>query len=179
MTGAQGWDGILDPDEEILWQGRPDPAIVLKVDSIVMTVFGLFFAGFALFWMVMAAQAGGFFWMFGLIHFAVGVGITFGAFLKKPLQNRRTWYSLSNKRAFIATDYPIRGRRLRSWPINGDTALSMDEGELSTITFATRAYRHKGRNRTRNIGFERIADGPHVYRLMRDIQRAERQEGRQ
>lgn len=171
-----GWDDILDPDEEILWQGRPDASLVVSAETVVTAIFGTAFAGFAFFWMVMAAQGGGFFWMFGLIHFSVGVAMAFGGFLRRPWQNSRTWYSLSNKRAFIATDYPIVGKRLRSYPINAGTSLSMDEGALATIHFATQTYTHKGRQRTRRIGFHRIADGPHVYRLMRDIQRHDREQ---
>ena len=113
--------------------------------------------------------------MFGLIHFTVGLSIMGGAFLKRPFQNRHTWYSLSNKRAFIATDYPIVGKRLHSYVIDAGTQLSMDEGALSSIHFATQTYSHKGRQRTRRIGFLRIPDGPHVYRLMRDIQRQSRE----
>lgn len=171
-----GWDGILAQDEHILWQGRPDPSLHFSAEGIAGLLFGLFFAGFALVWMILAATAGGLFWMFGLIHFSVGLSLAFGAFFKQPFLNRHTWYSLTNHRAFIATDLPFVGKRLRSYAIDAGTSLSMDEGPLSTLYFATEAYRHKGRSKTRRIGFNRIADGPHVYSLMRDIQRAPRSE---
>lgn len=170
-----GWVGILTPDEEILWQGRPDPSLRFTAEGIAGLLFGLFFAGFALVWMILAATAGGFFWMFGLIHFSVGLSVAFGAFFKRPFMNRHTWYSLSNQRAFIATDLPVLGKRLRSYAIDANTSLSMDEGPLSSIHFASETYRHKGRTKTRRIGFNTITDGAHVYALMRDIQRAHRQ----
>ena len=47
------------------------------VGARASALFGAAFAGFALFWMAMAAQAGGVFWMFGLIHFGVGVGLIY------------------------------------------------------------------------------------------------------
>ena len=97
--------------EEIIWQGHPVGGVSFKPAYIFTTVFGLFFAGFALFWMIMAAQAGGMFWAFGLIHFSVGIGIMLGPFVFLPYRNRHTWYSLSDHRAFIATDLPIQGRR--------------------------------------------------------------------
>ena len=74
-----GWDGILDDDEAIVWQGRPDGKVVFRPGNIIGFLFGLAFAIFALFWMILAASAGGFFWAFGLIHFSVGIGISFGA----------------------------------------------------------------------------------------------------
>jgi len=90
MSIPTGWGDILDPGETILWQGRPDGAMVLKLSNIVMLVFGLFFAGFALFWMVLAASAGGVFWMFGLIHFSVGIGIAFGALFWSAYRRRHS-----------------------------------------------------------------------------------------
>ena len=65
MTAPAGWEGILDTGETILWQGRPDGKIVLRPANTATFVFGLAFAGFALFWMIMASTAGGFFWAFG------------------------------------------------------------------------------------------------------------------
>ena len=173
---SNGWDNILDPDEQIIWQGRPDSAFRFTVGSIATAAFGTFFAGFALFWMIMASMGGGYFWMFGLIHFSVGVGIIVGAFVTRPLKNRRTWYSLSNKRAFIATDFPIQGRRLRSFPIGRDTSLTLNEGKFDDMYFATETYRKNNRTKTRRIGFESIKDGSQVYRMMRDMQRRDRQE---
>lgn len=178
MTAAQtdrrGWEHILDADEQILWQGRPDPTLRFTFAGLGSTLFGAAFSGFALFWMVMAAQAGGFFWMFGLIHFTVGIGIMGGGALLFPFKARHTWYTLSSKRAFIATDFPLRGRKLRDYPITPDTNLSLDEGARSSLHFASESYRRKSRNRTRRIGFERIEDGRRVYGMMRDIQRAQR-----
>ena len=171
------WDDILAPGEEIIWQGRPDSAFHVGPGGVAGALFGTFFAGFALFWMIMASGAGGMFWMFGLIHFSAGLGIVFTALLKTPLLHRRTWYSLSNQRAFVATDLPLVGKRLRSFPITRDSLLSLDEqGHLSTIKFATESYRHKNRTKTRRIGFERIENGRDVFALMRDIQRTQGQD---
>lgn len=175
---TQSWQGILHEDEEILWQGRPDTSLVLNLPAIGKFLFGLFFAGFALFWMVMAAMAGGFFWMFGLIHFSVGIAIMGSGFFWPGFKARYTWYSLSNRRAFIATHFPWSGRKLHSYPIKANSPLSLEEDDLSSVFFASENYRVKRGSRTRRIGFERITDGREVYHLMRDIQRADRQEDR-
>ncbi len=180
MTAAQtdrrGWENILDADEHILWQGRPDPTLRFAFAGLGRTMFGAAFAGFALFWMTMAAQGGGFFWMFGLIHFFAGIGVMGSGMFWPGIQAHHTWYSLSNQRAFIATDFPWSSRRLNSYPITDQSSLSFEEGPLTSIFFASEDYRRKGRTQTRRIGFERISDGRSVYNLMRDIQRTDRQE---
>ncbi|UXX81614.1 aspartate carbamoyltransferase catalytic subunit [Roseovarius pelagicus] len=169
-TGADGWAGILDPGETILWQDRPDSGFTLRPSQIGITLFGMAFAGFALFWMVMASQAGGGFWMFGLIHFSVGVGIIASALMWGPYRRRHTWYTLTDRRAFIATHLPVVGRRLKSYPITEDSVLDFQSGDLSTIIFHDERKRGKNGYYTVKIGFERIRDGEKVYRLMRDAQ---------
>lgn len=171
MNGIpEGWDGILDDGERILWQGRPDGAITLRAQNLIVMVFGLVFAGFALFWMIMASQTGGLFWMFGLVHFSVGAGIVFGAVGWNAFRRRRSWYTLTDRRAFVATDLPLMGRRLKSYPITADTVLVFEDGPLATVNFASATRRGKSGTYQVPVGFERIAEGREVYRMMRDIQ---------
>ena len=173
---ASDWEDILDKGEEILWQGRPDAAVHLRPSSIPTFVFGLFFAGFAVFWMVMAASSGGNFWMFGLIHFFVGLAVALSPFLWGPYKRRKTWYTLTNRRAIIATDLPLKGKQLRSFPITDDTVIDFSPGPLATISFATETRRgSKGRHYQVPIGFELIRDGGEVFKMMRDIQTRDRQ----
>jgi len=170
MSKTPGWEGILDPGETIIWQGRPDGAITLKPRNIMTLIFGIVFAGFALFWMTMAAQAGGGFWMFGLLHFSVGLGIIFAALFWGAYQRRHSWYTLTNTRALIATDMPLLGRKLKSWPIIADSVLELTQGPPDTVHFAEKTKRSKNGSYQVPIGFERIDDGREVFRLMRDIQ---------
>lgn len=168
---TSGWEGILNKDEKILWQGRPEGGYYLKPGNIPTFGFGLVFAGFALFWMIMAAQGGGGFWMFGLIHFSIGIGMSFGAVFYSAYKRRNSWYTLTDSRAFIAVDTPIKGRSLKSYPINHDTVLEYNQGPLATIYFTEIIKRgNKGRRYTVQIGFERISEGDEVYRLMRRVQ---------
>lgn len=166
-----GWEGILDPGERILWQGRPDQRLVFGGADLVNGIFGLFFAGFALVWMLIAAAGGGFFWTFGLLHFAVGLGIALGPSLWSMHRRRRTWYTLTDRRAFIATDTRFTGRTLRSWPIRPDTALTLAEGQPPSLWFAEELRRGKRGTFRVPVGFERIPDAPAVMALMRGIQR--------
>lgn len=168
---ASGWEGILDPGETILWQGRPDTRIVFDATTIIMGVAGAAFAGFALFWMVMAAQGGGYFWIFGLIHFSVGFGIMLWGPLGQPFIRARTWYTLTDRRAFIATNLPLTGRKLHTYPIGPTTPITFQEdGERATIHFATQQRRTRRGLRNEDVGFERISDGRAVLSLIRQVQ---------
>ncbi|NOX41976.1 MAG: aspartate carbamoyltransferase catalytic subunit [Alphaproteobacteria bacterium] len=166
-----GWDGILDPGEEIIWQGRPDGKIVMGIANIIGVIFGMFFAGVALIWMVAAASSGGLFWMFGMIHFTVGLGIAFAAVYMGAYKRRNSWYTLTNRRAFIAYHFSVVGKQLKSYPINEGTVLDFQDDELASIFFATeRRITRKG-SHTIKIGFERIANGRAVYAKFREIKR--------
>ena len=135
MTAPVGWEGILDEGEEILWQGRPDGQFVFRMGHIATSLFGLVFAGFALVWMILASQAGGFFWMFGLIHFSVGVGLSVGPPIWSVWSRRHTWYTLTNEHAFIATDIPMMGRKLKSYQIDRKTRVTFESGNPASIFF--------------------------------------------
>ncbi|MDJ0826403.1 MAG: aspartate carbamoyltransferase catalytic subunit [Rhodobacter sp.] len=171
MTVPAGWEGILDDGESILWQGRPGTRVVWRVAHTASLLFGLAFAGFALFWMIMASQAGGGFWMFGLIHFFVGLGVAFGPPYWSAWRRRHTWYTLTDRRAFIATDLPLQGRKLKSYPIDAKTPLDFQDGEKPSIYFAHTYRRTKNGSTRVPIGFERLVDGEAVYKLFRDVQR--------
>jgi len=166
-----GWDGILDPGEVILWQGRPDSVVTWTGANIAASVFGLVFSGFAVFWMVMASRAPGAFWMFGLIHFFAGLAIGIGPPFWSAWRRRHTWYTLTDRRAFIATDIPTQGRKLKSYPIEKSTAVEYRAGDPATIHFAHEYRRTKNGSRKVPIGFERIRDGEAAYRLFREVQR--------
>ena len=106
-----------------------------------------------------------------LPHFLVGAGMVWGAIWWPSFRRRRSWYTLTDRRAFIATDLPIQGRRLQSWPINRGTRLELREGPPDSVFFATRKKRGRNGTYTVPVGFERIPDGKQVLRLMRDIQK--------
>ncbi|HHB81394.1 MAG TPA: aspartate carbamoyltransferase catalytic subunit [Aliiroseovarius sp.] len=171
-TSGKGWHGILDNGERILWQGRPDTGFHASGGELRQAVFGLFFAGFAVFWMTKAALGPGGFWAFGLIHFSVGIWFAANGLFGSTWRRRHTFYSLSNQRAFIASDFQFTGRKLRSYTITPKTRLDyMANGDLETIHFATeRRKGSKGRSYEVKIGFERVEDGEKAYRLMREVQ---------
>ncbi len=124
--------------------------------------------------MTKAAQTGGPFWMFGLIHFSVGLGIFWKSLFGATRRRRNTWYTLTDRRAFIATKSARKGRELKGFPITPETRIAFEDGPPATIDFAReRRKGNKGRSYTVSIGFERIADGQKVLALLRQAQRRE------
>ncbi|MEO0938992.1 MAG: aspartate carbamoyltransferase catalytic subunit [Pseudomonadota bacterium] len=164
------WDGILDPDERVIWQGAPKPRLKLAWDSPFHGVFFLFFTGFALFWMLAAASAGGFFWVWGLMFFGVGFYQLVLVHFWRLYALRRTHYTLTSKRAFIATQSPWRGRRLDSYPIEPGTKISFVDGTRADVFFAKKMNRSSDMPRDMEIGFESLTDGREVYSLIRKVQ---------
>ncbi|PRY24331.1 hypothetical protein CLV78_103197 [Aliiruegeria haliotis] len=169
-----GWDGLLDDGEEILWQGRPSGQVSFRGLEPGNVLTGLVMFGFAVFWISGAMRAsigdgnifGIIFPLFGLPFLWVGFDKAGGKVLIDAYRRKRSWYTLTNRRAFIATE--ILGQRDRnSWPIHAGTVLDLEDGALQSIRFADRRKTARGQNR---IGFELIPDGREVLGLMRQIQ---------
>lgn len=173
-TQPLGWEDILDEDEEILWQGRPDAGLRFT-DRPFLSVFGLFFGGFALFWMVMAFTLGHetgpiryIFPLFGLPFLAVGVYMIGGRFFWSAYVRAHSHYTLTSKRAYIGTDL-FGKRRLKSHEIIANMPLELDLGPPDCLWFAKTQTRTKNGTSIEKIGFEHIDEGRKVYNMMRDI----------
>ncbi len=179
MTGTPpGWDGLLEPGERILWQGRPAGRITASGLEWRRSLFGLLFFGFAVFWTYTAATTastshgpiGLVMSLFGLPFIMIGLNLVGASVIWRAWVLRHSWYTLTDRRAFIGIR--MLGRRsLKSWPITAQSVLDLDEGPISTIWFAS-GRRRRGRRRGQSrIGFEQIADGREVLRLMRLVQK--------
>ena len=119
----------------------------------------------------MASSAPGPFWMFGLIHFSVGLWIMLRPTVWAHVKRRNTWYTLTDRRAIIATDAPVQGRRLMSYPITAATRVDFIDRAQDTIHFAEEVRRGKNGTYRVPIGFDYIGDnGPEVLRLIRQVQ---------
>ncbi|MFK7938126.1 MAG: aspartate carbamoyltransferase catalytic subunit [Roseovarius sp.] len=174
QTRDNSWDGLLAKDERILWQGQPSQKLSARPGEIFESLFGVFFTGFSIFWMSMAySMGGGPFWMFGLIFFFLGLYQVFGKYLWKSYQRGHTWYTLSDRAAYIAKDSPLGGRSLASYPITPDTELEFKSSTLSSVYFASETYRANGKNHSAKVGFENLTDGRAVYDQMLEIQRGD------
>ncbi len=207
MTGSatqvpSGWEDILSPGETILWQGRPDSQIAWSDLFSRRTVRGAAMTAFAVFWMVQASRITGYmtqvrfgpegnepfggltsyFPYFGLICLAGGLYAMGGRLVWDAMKRRRTWYTLTDRAAYIATD--LLGRKLDRHELRPDQPLELEDGEPGAVWFAERLVHHPGRWETvggdrryqepftarHRVGFERISDARTVWRLLSEAQ---------
>ena len=173
---AGGWAPYLDPGEELLWEGRPNTGLRFKASDIFLSLFGVVFGGFALFWIFMAASIGSgapgaistAFPLFGLPFLVIGAYLAVGRYFWDSYVRGKTVYALTSKRGIIARS--AFGRSLKSYPIRRSTEIEYQPGEEATIYFGKDEKRGKNGTYTVKRGFEYFEGGDKVYRLMRAIQ---------
>lgn len=175
---APGWEGILDDDEDILWQGRPAPGLDWR-DVIDAHFFpGLLVAGFGVAWTALAVTMMTEFrsgppLLFRILFPLFGVFFVLAALrnvLRKPLKAYRrqkgTFYTLSSKAAYIATD--IGGRRnLDRYLLSEMGRLRLVDGSPGAVMFGTRP-RIPDAPGSGEAGFLRLSDAREVFALIRD-----------
>lgn len=175
-----GWEGILDPGERVLWQGRPDGELRADLSDLRRTVFGAVFALAGLAWTVAVLRQGvpnGLMALVmplaGLAFAALGLNLATGGIPFGVLRRRATSYTLTDRRAIVATEWLGR-RRMQSFPLGPDTHATLDDGPPPAIWFARRFVTvDEGSVRTRQ-GFTHMgADARQVYDLIRRIQRGQ------
>ncbi|HPD91220.1 MAG: hypothetical protein H6900_08465 [Rhodobacter sp.] len=192
-TTPTGWEGIFADGESVLWQGRPRGGILWSDLIRFESVFGLFFGGFAIFWVFGAATMarmthsgssfdliGSLFPLFGLPFVAVGLYMLVGRIFWDAYARRRTWYTLSNRAAYIATD-TLGKRKLRRIGFDDMVAPSLDDGTPGSVWFAEDIRNYTTRRRSSSgmtmgtarrqsvrvpVGFRQIDDARQVYRLI-------------
>jgi len=91
---------LLGSGEYALWNAKP--VLMPFIFSSFATVpFGLLFMGFAIFWMCMASQGGGYFWLFGMPFLLIGFAVSFGGAITQLVAYRNTIYIITDKRIII------------------------------------------------------------------------------
>ena len=106
----------LRSGEELLWSGRPDPAVTFTPADAFLIPFTIMWGGFALFWEigVLTSDAPPFFVLWGVPFVLLGLYAIVGRFVYKKYSKRRTAYGITEGRALIAvgksvfTDVPLR-----------------------------------------------------------------------
>jgi hypothetical protein len=101
----------LAKGEKLIWWARPIASGLARHELGFQTFFGVFFAGFAIFWMTMAYRAPGLFFLFGFLFVGVGLWMV-TAPLRAYWTASSTIFGLTDKRALIvkgskATGYPL------------------------------------------------------------------------
>jgi hypothetical protein len=164
----------------VLWQGGPDGAMRADLSNPKRTAFGAVFALAAVAWTIAVLRGGVpdgpmalVMPLAGLGFAALGVNLATGGIPFGVLRRRATTYTLTDRRAIVATAW-LRRRTLKSYPLGPDSHATFDDGPPPSIRFATRfAQTEDGSIRTR-AGFTHLGpDARQVYDLIRRIQRGQ------
>ncbi len=167
-----GWQPYLEEDEVLLWEGQPAARLAceLRLATILPSLFGVLFAGAAVFIAFQALMAGEpLALVFALPFFAFGAFMAVGRFYWDAHRRAKTRYALTNRRALVARSH--RGRSIRSYPIRRDAVIELYQGREDTVSFGgPLGFDRRGHPYRTKLAFQMIADGAHVSRLLRQVQ---------
>jgi len=157
------WQGILQQDERIVWQGRPAKAFFWhKRYNYPLGFAGLALVGYLFY--IKGQEP----WVLPVLLMALCVSV-FGPPVSDAIKRRYSFFTLTDRQAFIGTDLPVLPRRLTGYLINAETELTFDQDSRAAVYFAHRMQKTKGGHRRIDIGFENIPDASHVFDLMTQI----------
>lgn len=175
-------DAEIAPGERVLWQAQPLPSGFAR-GGICLTLFGIPFTGFAVFWIVMASGAthigvwGFLFPLFGLPFLLAGLGM-----LSAPLWMRwqagRTAYVLTDRRAVILSP-GLFSRSVRTFEPERLGHLQRRERADGSgdLVFETQHWRDSdGDRRTREVGFIAVPEVKLVEQMVRALVATRRQD---
>jgi len=179
QTRSVTWEDYFHGHEVLLWSSAPQPKMNWTWTMVGLSLFGIPFllAGLGIIaggvlQMTGAAHEvtiGLFMILFGLPFLGVGVGLTMGIWVAVWLSPHFIRYALSTKRAYIAKSW--WNHTMESYPIGAHSYIKRQQSKTDTVFFAKFTERDSdGDRNTSHIGFENIADGAAVYKLLREIQ---------
>ncbi|EYD74730.1 hypothetical protein Rumeso_03683 [Rubellimicrobium mesophilum DSM 19309] len=93
------------------------------------------------FWNTIFSLAGWFPFL-GLLFIASGLWSTIGRVVRDALLRRRTWYTLIDRAAYIATD--LRSRKLDWHELRADLPLELEDGERGAVWFDEKFVHYPG-----------------------------------
>lgn len=121
----------LLPQERLLWTDKPQPGMQFAKADWFLIPFGVFFTGFAFFWMAMAATITDedgfpFFSLLGIPFVMMGLYLLFGRHFFDLIKRSKTVYAITSERALILNQ---RSGVLHAYPLD----------QLKNITFTQQA----------------------------------------
>ncbi len=149
-------------DEYVIWRGRPSRKIMGA--DIALIPFGLFFSGFAIFWMFMwFSMGGGPEGFVGLIFFFVGIFVIFSGIIKR----KSTYYVLTNHKIYRKSSKKIDMLDLANLPPMRVVAYKNGYG---SILFGEYQYRSNGKTHNGvTFSLDNIPDVANVQRIISDM----------
>ncbi|WBU55989.1 hypothetical protein [Paracoccus sediminicola] len=157
-----GWQGLLQEDEQILWQGQPHAEFRIRFTEILRGVPGMIpvlivsvlMYNFAKEHVLLALCP-----LFMLMNF---LRLMIEPVLTPAYQRSRSWYALTNHRAIVATHVPFKGRRVYTRAIDAGAPVELVQSDPPSVMFGLKP----------RVGFEFIPEAEKVMSMVREIQGA-------
>ena len=175
-------DDEMRPGETLVWSGRRVGIRGLVLRGAFMGVFGLFFAGFAVFWMAMAFLIAGeveggsfgiFFPLFGLPFLLIGTAVATSPY-RMWRSAKRSFYAITNQRAITFEGAMFGAVTIKSYAAEDLSEMKRSQfsdgmGDLIFRDYTTYYTGRRGRRRRRQIqeGFLGITRVAEVERKLR------------
>lgn len=181
-TTPPGWEEFLASGERILWQGQPEASVIWGDLVAPESLAGLVAMAAGVAAIVKAGQGSIIAAGLGLVFVGFGLYLTVGRLLRDAALRRVTFYTLTDRAAFIATS-PGGKRRLDRYEIGPATKATLQDGTPGSVWFASEERQTRGQWRgsksegmyippqtiRRRVGFRRIAEARKVYDLIAGI----------
>jgi hypothetical protein len=152
---AGSWEGILAPGEEVVWQGAPVQGVFWQLGRReTLTAIAAAAGGITLFAFTLGTPSG----TTGdtaLVFLAWGVIAAIVYHARSFWDRRRTFYTLTNQRAFIAT-WHFGVQTLRAYPIATMRPLRLEDARPGHVWFDHDTVR--GKDRSTGIWDEQIVE---------------------
>lgn len=178
-------DKVLDPNEKVLWESKPEFLPFVLGSSIGVTVFSIFWMILLIPFIVLAihdilfgSRVWGIF-MFLMPHFWLGLGMLFGVPIYKFFVYKHTYYAITDKRAILQTG--IIGRDFELVDFDQVTNIEVDVGvfdkilgtkDTGSITFSTAgSIGYSGNGSTIHFPhtFRNVKNPYDVFKLLRKV----------
>ena len=123
----------LELGEALLWAGRPQKGLRLRIQDILLIPFSLMWGGFAIFWEYSvithpsknSGSIGLFFTLWGIPFVCIGLYLIFGRFFVDAYNRSRTFYGVSNERIIILSG--IFSRQIKSLQLRTLSDISLNQ----------------------------------------------------
>ncbi|WP_421701694.1 hypothetical protein [Aliiroseovarius sp.] len=177
LEDPDAWAALLDPGEDILWQGRPALPRLPGLNRSIWTVVGVLSLPLALIIAIFALVPDA--TTRGVLGAGSGVALGLAGWwvIRAIRMNRTMLYTVTTHRAIISRA-PLGGTgwvNSDSWDITSDMPLHLIEGpDVAAIHFASREVWDGGHMRSEPVGFLRLADPTTVLAALRQAQSLDR-----
>ncbi len=152
----------LLPGESVVWEGKPVEGVRFQAIDIPRTVFGLFFTGISLIFVVSSFPLG-----LLLPHFWIGLYLVGGHYFFDAKARSHTSYALTQSRAIIVRRWPRYRLRTVNLLTVSEIGLTRSKDGTGTVTFGGQSF-SGARMQFGNHGppaFECISEVDEVMRL--------------